>query len=124
MKNCAAFLFAVSSVCLLSGAVCAQTPDSAPCTIDPPQFTTNAPNIFSDRQEQDLADALAELSEPDMRIAPAVPGDELSSIGEKLLKTLPPTGIHYTFRIYESGEVNDCWRTCLYEPQADRRGEE
>ncbi len=105
VKN-AKFLFAVLAICLLGGVAGAQTPDTASCTIDPPQFNTNAPNIFNDRQEQDLADALAELSEPDMRIAPAVPGDELSRIGEKLLKTLPPTGIQYTFRIYESGDVN------------------
>ncbi len=84
----------------------AQTAASSPCTLEAPDFARNASNIFNDRQEQDLADALAELSEPDMRIAPADPGDELSRIGEKLLKTLPPTGIQYTFRIYESGDVN------------------
>ena len=41
-----------------------------------------------------------------MRIAPPADDDELTRIGEKLLATLPPTGIHYRFRIYDSGEVN------------------
>jgi WD40 repeat protein len=27
-------------------------------------------------------------------------------IGERLLATLPPTGLHYRFRIYDSGEIN------------------
>jgi len=106
VKSRARSLVVALVVCLVPSIVGAQTAPSSPCTIDPPQFTTSAPNIFGDRQEQDLADALAELTEPEMRIAPAVPGDELSRIGEKLLKTLPPTGIPYTFRIYESGEVN------------------
>ncbi len=106
MKSRAKSLVVALVVCLMPRVLPAQTTDSSPCTLEAPDFARNAPNIFSDRQEQDLADALAELSEPEMRIAPADPGDELSRIGEKLLKTLPPTGIHYTFRIYESGEVN------------------
>ncbi|HVN94118.1 MAG TPA: M48 family metalloprotease [Terracidiphilus sp.] len=106
MKICATSLFAALAIFIWPEALSGQTSDQASCTIDPPQFATNAPNIFNDRQEQDLGDALAELAEPDLRIAPAAGDDELSRIGEKLLKTLPPTGIHYTFRIYESGEVN------------------
>lgn len=87
-------------------ALAAQTASSAPCVLEAPNFTTNAPDIFNDRQEQDLGDALAEYFEADMHIAPPSAGDELTRIGEKMLATLPPTGIHYSFRIYDSGEVN------------------
>ncbi len=96
-------------VLLLSGLCCgagAQTSQSAECTVDQPAFSTSAPNIFNDRQEQDLGDALAELFEPEMRLAPPAQDDQLTRIGERLLATLPPTGVHYRFRIYDSGEVN------------------
>ena len=42
----------------------------SPCALETPDFTRNAPNIFNDRQEQDLGDALAEYFEADMRVAP------------------------------------------------------
>jgi len=62
--------------------------------------------MFNDRQEQDLGDALAEYFESAMRIAPPPADDRLTRIGERLLATLPPSGLQYRFRIYESGEVN------------------
>ncbi|HWG19735.1 MAG TPA: M48 family metalloprotease [Terracidiphilus sp.] len=63
-------------------------------------------NIFNDRQEQDLADALAEYFESDMRIATPAADDQLTRIGERLLATLPPNGIQYRLRMYDSGEIN------------------
>jgi WD40 repeat protein len=62
--------------------------------------------MFNDRQEQDLADALAEFFEHDMRIADPAADDQLTKIGERLLAQLPPTGIRYRFRVYDSGEIN------------------
>ena len=94
------------AVCLLPRLLSAQTAASSPCELPAPNFTTTGPNIFNDRQEQDLGDALAEGFEADMRIAPPAADDELTRIGEKMLATLPPSGIHYRFRIYDSGEVN------------------
>jgi WD40 repeat protein len=76
------------------------------CSVAVPDVTSTAPNIFNDRQEQDLADALAEYFESNMRIAAPAADDQLTQVGERLLKTLPPTGIHYQFRIYDSGEIN------------------
>lgn len=106
MNNCAMSLFLALAICLVPSKLQAQTPASSPCALEPPDFTTNAPNIFNDRQEQDLGDAMAEYFESDMRIAPPAANDELTRIGEKMLATLPATGIHYLFRIYDSGEVN------------------
>lgn len=76
------------------------------CSVSAPGTASTAPNIFNDQQEQDLADALAEYFESDMRVAAPAADDQLTRIGEKLLATLPPTGIHYRFRIYDSGEIN------------------
>jgi len=90
----------------LVGQVSAGQPLDADCSLTPPSFKSDAPNIFNDRQEQDLGDALAEIEEANLRLAPPLADDQLTSIGEKLLATLPPTGVHYRFRIYDSGEVN------------------
>lgn len=49
---------------------------------------------------------MAEYVESFIRIAPPAADDQLTRIGERLLATLPPTGIHYSFRMYDSGEVN------------------
>jgi WD40 repeat protein len=98
---------AAALICLFAAAMAAaQTTSAASCSLDPPSFTTSAPNIFNDRQEQDLGDALAEYAESDMRIAAPADDDQLTRIGERLLATLPPTGIHYRFRVYDSGEIN------------------
>jgi len=91
---------------LLLGTAKAQFTQVPACTVDPPRFVSNAPDIFNDRQEQDLGDALAEFFESDMRIAPQTANYELTRVGDRLLATLPPTGIHYRFRIYDSGEIN------------------
>jgi WD40 repeat protein len=88
------------------GSVLAQTSPGSECSLMPPTFATNAPNIFNDRQEQDLGDALAEYIESDMRIAAPAVDDQITRIGEKLLAALPPTGVHYKFRVYDSGEIN------------------
>ena len=106
VKSRAKSLVVALAVCLSPNIMPAQTSASSTCELPAPDFTTTGPNIFNDRQEQDLGDALAEYFEADMRIAQPAADDELTRIGEKMLATLPPTGIHYRFRIYDSGEVN------------------
>jgi WD40 repeat protein len=93
-------------LCLLPWAAWAQTVPAQDCSLPAPSFASDAPNIFNDRQEQDLGDALAELEEANLRLAPPLANDELTRVGEKLLATLPPTGVHYRFRMYDSGEIN------------------
>lgn len=82
------------------------TAQNTACAIDLPSLSTNSPNIFNDRQEQDLGDALAEFFESIVPVAPPAADEQLTRIGDRLLATLPPTGIHYRFRIYDSGEIN------------------
>jgi Putative Zn-dependent protease, contains TPR repeats len=91
---------------LLPSAIVAQTNTDSVCRLPQPSFATTTPNIFSDAREQDLGDALAEYVESDLHIAVPTDDDQLTRIGEKLLATLPPTGIKFRFRIYDSGEVN------------------
>jgi WD40 repeat protein len=92
--------------CLLPCTGFAQSADASSCNSAAPGFATSAPNIFNDRQEQDLGDALAEYVESDMRIAPPQADDELTRIGQGLLAALPKTGVVYRFRVYDSGEIN------------------
>ena len=89
-----------------AGQVSAAPSGGQGCSLTQPSFSSDAPNIFNDRQEQDLGDALAELGEPQMHLVPPLPDDQLTRIGEKLVATLPPTGVRYHFRIYESRDVN------------------
>jgi WD40 repeat protein len=79
---------------------------SVPCSLPQPSFNSSSENIFNDQQEQYLADALAEAVESDLRVAAPADDDQLTRIGEKLLAVLPPTGLHYRFRVYDSGEIN------------------
>jgi WD40 repeat protein len=76
------------------------------CGMQQPTFLTGAPNIFSGQQEQALGDAFVELTEPDLHLLPSPSDDWLTRIGEKLLAALPPTDVHYRFRVYDSGEIN------------------
>jgi len=84
----------------------AQAQSTSPCSIAQSQTAITAPNIFNDHAEQDLGDALAEMVEANYRIAKPLADDQLTRIGEKLLKYMPAGSIHYTFRVYDSGEIN------------------
>ena len=76
------------------------------CQLELPDFSIRGTSIFTDQQEQDLSDALAELYESNMKVNAPGANDELTRIGQKLLATLPPTGMTFRFRVYESGEIN------------------
>jgi WD40 repeat protein len=104
--GCVSFVAPNRSWAQVTAAPAAGQPLDSGCSLTPPSFSSDAPNIFNDRQEQDLGDALAELEESDLRLAPPLANDELTRVGEKLLATLPPTGLHYRFRMYDSGEIN------------------
>jgi len=106
MRDSRRWLTPTFVLCVLPWMACAQPVPAQDCSLAAPSFASDAPNIFNDRQEQDLGDALAELEEADLRLAPPLANDELTRVGEKLLATLPPTGVHYRFRMYDSGEIN------------------
>lgn len=106
MKQSGRIFVSAVVLCVFSCAALAQSTANSACTVELPSFTASAQNIFNDRQEQDLGDILAEYIEPDLRLAPQSAAERLTRIGQRLLATLPPTGVHYTFRIYDSGEIN------------------
>lgn len=74
----------------------------APCT--PPLLPPLAPglNIFTDQQEVDLGDAMAEHLQRNMRITddPAVTG-YLRQMGERLLRFFPPNNLHFQFYLLD-----------------------
>ena len=81
--------------------------NTTPCPAAPAVLKTAGANIFDDQQEQYLGDAIAEWMEPDLKLVKSSSeNDYLTAIGQKLLAALPPTGEHFQFRLYESGELN------------------
>ena len=83
-----------------------QGSNGAGCTLPEPVFSSDKPNIFNDQQEQWLGQAQASELEPGYVLLPEKESAELTRIGQKLLSQLPPTSIHYWFRVYESEEAN------------------
>lgn len=72
------------------------------CTPPQPKLSVNRPNIFSEQQEQWLGDLQAEMVEPRYTLLPTAESAYLDALGQRILEQLPPTSIHYTFRVYES----------------------
>src|SRR5271154_2145804 len=80
---------------------------SSSCPAAPAILKPVGPNIFNDQQEQYLGDAIAEWLEPELKLVPhSGENDYLAAIGQKLLAALPPSGIHFQFRLYDAGELN------------------
>ncbi len=75
------------------------------CTMPQPQLRIRRANLFSDQQEQWLGDAQADMIEPRYILLPEGQSEYLDALGQRLLQQLPPTPIHYTFRIFESPDM-------------------
>lgn len=75
------------------------------CSVRQPRLRVNRADIFTDQQEQWLGDAQADMIEPRYTLLPADESEYLNEIGQRLLQQLPPTAIHYTFRVFESPEL-------------------
>jgi outer membrane protein assembly factor BamB len=92
-------------LCVLSiaGSIAAQ---QSACTLPEPQYKLNKSNIFSEQQEQWLGDEQADQLESEYYLLPEQDSAEVTRIGRKLLDQLPPTTIHFKFRVYRSSEAN------------------
>ncbi|MFP5226159.1 MAG: M48 family metalloprotease [Acidobacteriota bacterium] len=75
------------------------------CSPRQPVLRVKRADLFTDQQEQWLGDAEADMIEPRYTLLPATESTYLDEIGQRLLQQLPPTPIHYTFRIYESPDL-------------------
>jgi hypothetical protein len=75
------------------------------CSLPEPPLKIKRANIFSEQQAQWLGDALAQRVEGRLTMLPAAKSEYLQKLGDKLLAELPPAGLRYTFRIYESDEI-------------------
>lgn len=75
------------------------------CSVRQPRLRVHRADIFTDQQEQWLGDAQAAMVEPGYTMLPAGQSAYLDEIGQRLLVQLPPTRIHYTFRVFESPEL-------------------
>lgn len=95
---------ALGLMLLLMAARLAGAADLA-CSVPQPRLSVSRANIFTEQQEQWLGDAQAEMVEPRYTLLPARESAYLDEIGKRLLDQLPPTPIHYTFRVFESPDL-------------------
>jgi len=95
----------LSVLCLLL-TFCAAAQQNCPL---PPSLQTPSPgeNIFSDQQEVDLGDAMAETIALHVNV---IENDELTAhlrdLGNKLVQYLPPTKLNFRFYLIDLPEVN------------------
>ncbi len=77
-----------------------------PCRPPAPQ-ASREPNIFSEEQEVDLGDAIAEQIQRDFRV---IDDDDITghlrSVGERIVKHLPPTKLRFQFFLVDLPEAN------------------
>src|SRR5215475_7608474 len=77
-----------------------------PCRPPAPQVSRE-PNIFTEEQEVDLGDAIAEQIQRDFRV---IDDDEVAGylrrIGERIVKHLPPTKLRFQFFLVDLSEAN------------------
>src|SRR5262245_53337682 len=77
-----------------------------PCSPPAPQLSRE-PNIFTEEQEVDLGDAIAEHIQRNFRV---IDDDEVAGylrrIGERIVKHLPPTKLRFQFFLVDLPEAN------------------
>jgi WD40 repeat protein len=77
-----------------------------PCNPPTPQVSRE-PNIFTEEQEADLGDAIAEQIQRDFRV---FDDDEITGhlrrIGERIVKHLPPTRLRFQFFLVDLADAN------------------
>jgi hypothetical protein len=85
--------------------VAATLPQAACQPPSPPPATQ--PNIFTEEQENDLGDAIAESMAPQLRIINNDPlTAELKRVGDRLARHLPPTKLKLQFTLVDLPELN------------------
>jgi Peptidase family M48 len=78
---------------------------SPACSLRQPRLRVSRADIFTEGQEQWLGDAQAEMIQPRYTLLPEKESGYLNEIGKKLLDQLPPSGVHYMFRVFESPDL-------------------
>ena len=93
----------------LTGVSLAHAQQDANTSCQPPQiiFNKTARNIFSEQQEMDLGDAMAERFQKSYRVIDdAEINAYLQNIGDRLIKHLPPTNLKFRFVVVDLPMVN------------------
>ena len=93
-------------VLMTSAPPTAAAPQQAACQPPSPPPATQ-PNIFTEEQENDLGDAIAESMAPQLRIINNDPlTAELKRVGDRLARHLPPTRLKLQFILVDLPELN------------------
>src|SRR5262245_13641479 len=99
-------LFKCCLLLLASGQACVTINAQQPCLPPAPQLSRE-PNLFTEGQEVDLGDAIAEQIQRNFRV---IDDDEVTGhlrrIGERVVKHLPPTKLRFQFFLVDLPEAN------------------
>jgi WD40 repeat protein len=97
-------------VCVLVVSVCFTTLRLAgqqPCQLPKLPIQQSAQNIFDERQEMDLGDAVAQHLQNSHQV---IEDEEVTAylrrIGERLTKHLPPTNLRFQFSLFDINDIN------------------
>lgn len=103
LKGIALVSVAIVFLCSAAELASAVAPNS--CSLPPPPHADTYASIFNPRQEQWLGDVEAEVVEPGLTLQPESASTYVTRIGQRLVASLPPTPIQYSFRIFDSDGV-------------------
>lgn len=97
--------FLISAIVFCALIAQGQTPK--PCQPPALQTTSQEPNIFSEQQEADLGDAIAEHIQRNIRVIDdeEVTGN-LTRIGRRIIKHLPPSNLRFQFLLVDLPDAN------------------
>jgi WD40 repeat protein len=76
------------------------------CPVPPYTLPAKSPDIFTEQQDVDLGDALAEQVQNKYRIIDDDVTDNVRRIGQRLVAQLPPSNLHYQFYLVDLPSVN------------------
>jgi metalloendopeptidase OMA1, mitochondrial len=76
------------------------------CPVPPYALPTKAPNIFTERQDVDLGDAMAEQFQNTYRVIDDEVTDYARKIGQRLVAQLPDSKLQYQFYLVDFPSVN------------------
>jgi WD40 repeat protein len=100
-------LFTLSICLLICSHFAVSLKAQQPCQPPAPLMISQALNIFTQKQEVDLGDAIAEQVQRDFRVIDdAEITTYLKQIGERIIKHLPPNELKFQFFLIEMSEAN------------------
>jgi WD40 repeat protein len=95
-----------AGVALLPSLLLTTPTAQSPCADAAPAPVSREPIAFTEQQESDLGDAVAEQVERELRLVRDERNEYLQAIGARLLAAMPPTALRFSFVLVDAPELN------------------